>query len=74
MTDTEGRPEVRAVFGAFDTDDDWMLDVHEFSDAMARLTGRHLGDEALLHLFRTADVDGDGLVTLPEFEDCLKEL
>ncbi|MFF4172858.1 EF-hand domain-containing protein [Streptomyces sp. NPDC001744] len=74
MSDGGAPTEVRAVFGEFDTDDDWRLDVREFGRAVRRLTGREHDDEALRHLFRKADVDGDGLVTLPEFEDCLKRL
>ncbi|MFD3698861.1 EF-hand domain-containing protein [Streptomyces sp. NPDC058646] len=74
MGDADARPGVRTVFEAFDTDDDWLLDVHEFGGAIGRLTGQSLSGESLEHLFRMTDVDGDGLVSLPEFEDCVREL
>ncbi|RSS46118.1 EF-hand domain-containing protein [Streptomyces sp. WAC08241] len=74
MIEADAPDSTRAVFGEFDTDDDWLLNVHEFGGAVRRLTGRTLDDDALRHLFRRADIDGDGLVSLPEFEGCLKEL
>ncbi|MFF4872948.1 EF-hand domain-containing protein [Streptomyces sp. NPDC090109] len=74
MVEANASDGTRAVFGEFDTDDDWLLDVHEFGGAVKRLTGRDLDDDALRRLFRRADVDGDGLVSLPEFEGSLKEV
>ncbi|MFG2291777.1 EF-hand domain-containing protein [Streptomyces sp. NPDC048603] len=66
--------DVRTVFGTFDTDDDWMLDVHEFGRALARLTWHGRSPEEVERLFLRADVDGDGLLTLPEFEECVAGL
>ncbi|WP_412075638.1 EF-hand domain-containing protein [Streptomyces xanthophaeus] len=66
--------KVRAVFREWDTDDDWLVDVHEFCGGMGRLTGRTRSQEELVRLFRETDVDGDGLISLPEFEGCLREL
>ncbi|MFB7037390.1 MULTISPECIES: EF-hand domain-containing protein [unclassified Streptomyces] len=74
MVEANAPEETRAVFGEFDTDDDWLLDVHEFGGAVERVTGRKFDPDALRRLFRGADVDGDGLVSLPEFEGCLKGL
>ncbi|WP_185922042.1 EF-hand domain-containing protein [Streptomyces sp. WAC06614] len=65
--------EVRAAFGRFDTDDDWLLDMSEFGRALARLTGRDRSPQEVERLFLVADVDGDGLISLPEFEDCVTQ-
>ncbi|MFF5448757.1 EF-hand domain-containing protein [Streptomyces sp. NPDC012888] len=65
---------IRAEFSAWDRDDDWLLDEEEFSGALTRLTGGDRPPEELLRLFRVADVDGDGLVSLPEFQGCVQSL
>ncbi|MEV8536373.1 EF-hand domain-containing protein [Streptomyces sp. NPDC051211] len=65
---------LRAEFSEWDTDDDWLLNADEFGGALARLTGRSPSPEELLRLFRAADVDGDGLVSLPEFQECVHTL
>ncbi|MCB5179234.1 EF-hand domain-containing protein [Streptomyces antimicrobicus] len=70
--EADASAEVRAAFGRFDTDDDWLLDMHEFGRALARLTGRDRSAQEVERLFRVTDVDGDGLVSLPEFEECVR--
>lgn len=66
----EIRAEVEKVFRLMDADGNGKLDESEFTRACSGLGGSfdQLSKDELVHFFKGADLDGDGLMDLQEFQ------
>ena len=62
----------KSLFLQFDRKGDGLIHRDELREAMERLQVRHLSSEDLDSMIHEADVDGDGLITLREFNNVLK--
>ena len=60
--------ELRAVFGALDTDGSGAISASELGEAMQRLGMGRLSDRQLRAMLREVDLDGSGAIELGEFE------
>ena len=72
----QAEPDARRYFKAFDLDDSGVVDYREFligliSLDLATAHGGVLGEQRTLYIFRVFDEDGDGYLSLAEFESMI---
>ena len=72
-TDIAQQKFVEGLFASGDTDGNAVLDQSEFSKIVGKLVGE-MSDPQLLHLFQSADADGDGNVSAEEFRGLVNKL
>lgn len=62
------RFDVRRVFDAFDADSSGAIDAAELKDALIAVSEKPIGDETVAEVLKKFDVNGDGVISLQEFQ------